>query len=189
MSQLTALTSPDLAPLAVKIPPPQPTPLPRPYPGKVVHAFAQPMIDEADMPQRFDRTAFTSPAIDRPMFNVVKNEDDEQRTLPPPDQFAAAVVGQSIEVLLGHRPVRQLQAWMHPLVYDALARRTGLGQRIRGKAEKCMAPRIKKVIVCEPRPGVAEASIVVFDGMKVRAAAVRLEVRRSRWHVTALEII
>lgn len=203
MSHTTALTAPELtapapelaapapefAPLTVEGPPPPPTPLSRPYPAKVnVAPLAKPMLDQEDLPARFDRTSFSSPKIDRPMFNVV-DDDEEKHPLPPPDRFAAAVVGQAIEVLLGHRPVRQLQTWVHPLVYDALARRAGLGQRIRGKAEKCMAPRIKKIIVCEPRPGVAEASIVVFDGIKVRAAAVRLEVRRSRWHVTALEII
>ncbi len=202
MSELTALaidhTSIDdtehnvteLAPLQVELPPPPPSPLPRPYPAKVnVRPLAQPFVDPADAPQRFDRTAFTSPKIDRPMFNAVSEDGNDARRLPPPDKFAAAVVGQSIEVLLGHRPVRQLQTWMHPAVYDALARRAGLGQRIHGKAEKCMAPRIKRVIVCEPREGVAEISLVVFDGTKIRGAAVRLEVRRSRWHVTALEII
>ncbi|MDP9806698.1 hypothetical protein J2S70_001280 [Trueperella bonasi] len=183
-----ALKNSELAPLNVKTPPRAPTPIPRAYPARSQpEPLAKPLLDPDDTPVRFDRTAFCSPKIDRPMFNVVT--DEPTRPLPPPDRFAAAVVGQAIEVLLGHRPVRQLQTWLHPLVYEALARRAGLGQRIRGKAEKCLAPRVKQVIVCEPREGVAEASVVVFDGTKIRAAATRLEVRKSRWHVTALEII
>ncbi|QOQ39290.1 Rv3235 family protein [Trueperella pecoris] len=157
------------------------------YPGKTATTLAAPALNAEDLP-KFDRAAFSSPKLDRRMYrdgplDVVPD------ALVPPDRFAASIVGQAIEVLMGHRPVRQLQTWMHPSVYEALSRRAGLGHRIHGKPEKCRSPRIKRVRVCEPRDGVAEASLVVFDGHKIRAAATRLEVRRGRWHVTALEII
>ncbi|WP_311590749.1 Rv3235 family protein [Trueperella bernardiae] len=163
-------------------PPPPPRQLPKSYPGRSSQSLPAPSNGEG-----FDRAAFTSPRIDRLMYNGESGKTTEKLT--PPDRFAARVVGQSIEVLMGHRPARQLQTWMHPDVYEALTRRAGLAQRVLGRAEKCMPPRIKRVRVCEPRDEVAEVSLVVFDGKRTRAAAARLEVRRGRWHVTALEII
>ena len=47
---------------------------------------------------------------------------------------------------------------------------------------------VRRVHVCQIVPGVVEASVVVHDGNHLRAAAVRLEVRRGRWRATALEI-
>ncbi|AHU90232.1 Rv3235 family protein [Trueperella pyogenes] len=162
-------------------------PLARP---KYPHCKAQPLIAPALGQTQFDRAKFSSPKLDRPMYNGTTGGNDAAcSTDTAPDRFAAAVVGQAIEVLMGHRPVRQLQTWLHPDVYDALARRAGLAQRVHGKAEKCRSPRVRRVRVCSPRAGIAEASLVVFDGKRIRAAAVRLEVRRGRWHVTALEII
>lgn len=168
--------------------PPPPTPLPRPYPDAQATPLAAPMLDPADVPHRFDRTSFSSPHIPPAPFGA-EVTPDQTRPLAPPDKFAAAFVRQAVEVLLGHRPARQLQTWMHHTVFEALARRAGLAQRINGKVEKCPTPRIKTVVVCKPRDGIAEASLVLFDGHKIRAAAVRLEARRARWHVTALEII
>lgn len=156
-----------------------------PNPAKTALTLAPP----ARQPQRttYDRAKFASPPLER--FMYAAEATAPAPTLVAPEKFAASVVGQAVEILMGHRPVRQLQTWLHPEVYDALARRAGLGRRIHGKPEKCRSPRIKRVRVCQPRPGVAEASLVIFDGKKIRAAAVRLEVRRGRWHVTALEII
>ncbi|MCI7304821.1 MAG: Rv3235 family protein [Trueperella sp.] len=166
----------------VTVPPPPPRQIPKSYPDRSAQSLPAPARGG-----EFDRAAFASPRIDRPMYNGEAGQSAE--TPASPDRFAARVVGQSIEVLMGHRPARQLQTWMHPDVYEALIRRAGLGQRVLGRAEKCMPPRIKRVRVCEPRKGVAEVSLVVFDGKRTRAAAARLEVRRGRWHVTALEII
>ena len=39
-----------------------------------------------------------------------------------------------------------------------------------------------------PAPGVIEASAVVLGGVRARAVALRLEVVRERWLVTALEL-
>ncbi|VEI13714.1 Rv3235 family protein [Trueperella bialowiezensis] len=182
---MSANTAAQLAPLAVTVPPPSSRPPAQPY--KVDGpALATPMLDSS-LPQRFDRVAFASPKVTTSIFADRSVEPGTQ--LPPPDRFAATLIKQAVEALLGHRPVRQLQTWLHPAVYEAFVRRAGLGQRINGRAEKCLPPHVKKVVVCIPREGVAETSLVIFDGTKIRAAAVRLEVRRSRWHATALEII
>lgn len=108
---------------------------------------------------------------------------------PNARKFAAQITIQAIEILQGKRPLRQLQTWLNPQVYQALARRASLGMRIFGKAERCPLPRLRRVRACYPRPGIAEVCVIVHDGIKMRAAALRLEARRENWQVTALEII
>lgn len=108
---------------------------------------------------------------------------------PNARKFAAQITIQAIEILQGKRPLRQLQTWLNPQVYQALARRASLGMRIFGKAERCPLPRLRRVRACYPRPGIAEVCVIVHDGIKMRAAALHLEARRENWQVTALEII
>lgn len=105
-----------------------------------------------------------------------------------PDRFAAALTAQAVEVLLGHRPVRQLHNWLSPGVYQALARRAGLGLRIMGTAPATKRPRVQRAMVCQPRRRIAEVTLVIHDGFRIRAAALRLEIRHDHWYVTALEI-
>lgn len=140
----------------------------------------------------YDRTAFASPPIaDAKLFI----NSTENRYLPPPEAagkpelFAAAIVGRAIEVLLGTRPPRQLQTWMTPPVFQALVRRASLGQRVAGKSPARHCPRVLRARVCHPSPRVAEVALLVNDGVRTRAAAVRLEIRRDHWHVIALDII
>ncbi|MFY9262689.1 MAG: hypothetical protein GX483_08525 [Actinomycetaceae bacterium] len=139
----------------------------------------------------FDRVALN--AVNTLPFNDV---DDDRRALDRPlpsgivsaGKFAAAMVHQAIEVLLGHRPARQLQTWISPGVFQSLARRAGLGLRIAGVADRTHIPQVRRVNVCHPRTRIAEVSVVVHDGQRLRGAAVRLEIRHDHWYVTALEI-
>ena len=48
---------------------------------------------------------------------------------------------------------------------------------------------IGSVIVCEPRDGVVEASVVVRGRARVRAVALRLEGLDSRWRATAVHVL
>jgi hypothetical protein len=48
--------------------------------------------------------------------------------------------------------------------------------------------RVRTARVCHPRDDVAEASLVVHDGGRLRAMAIRLEGRDGRWVVTALQV-
>ncbi len=141
---------------------------------------------------QFDRVTLAATRSD-----IDVSEDDDRYALdrPLPDglvsagKFASLIVRQAVEVLLGHRPARHLQTWMTSSVFNALVRRVGLAHRVAGKAERCLTPQVRRVHVCHPRTRVAEVTLVIFDGRRIRAAATRLEVRHGRWHVTALEII
>ena len=111
-----------------------------------------------------------------------------------PDQAASPLplitrlVIHAVEVLLCHRPATQLRHWLTPDVYQALSRRAGLAYRIKGPAPRTTAPVVRRLQYCRPQARVVEAAIVIYDGSKTRAAAIRMEYRRSRWLTTALEI-
>lgn len=158
----------------------------------------------APTPNKASPATLTSSTYDRIALHAVSNSksltaaffEEEAPPLIPAKKprpnarkFAAQITIQAIEILQGKRPLRQLQTWLNPQVYQALARRASLGMRIFGKAERCPLPRLRRVRACYPRPGIAEVCVIVHDGIKMRAAALRLEARRENWQVTALEII
>lgn len=111
------------------------------------------------------------------------------RDFPDPEQEAKILTLHVVDVLNGQRPLRQLRTWLTPAIYQALARRAELGQKLCGGPAKCGAPRIRAIRVFRPRPRIAEACAVVFDGRKTRAAALRLAAQHRHWHIHALEII
>ncbi len=123
---------------------------------------------------------------------------------PSPESRIAAqrFVSACVEALNGFRPVAHLRPLVAPLdfvsVTDQLTRRA---VRVR------MAPRIsprrgaqpgrerpsqvalRRMRVCEPRPGVAEAAAVLDHGSSSWAMAVRLECRRGHWLCTLLQVL
>lgn len=107
----------------------------------------------------------------------------EPATTPPPAPVCASVVVAAVEVLAGTRPLAQLVRWVSPQVYDALALR--VEQRAPGPARRAAVRRTR---VCWVDERVVEATVVVHDGVRVRAAAVRLELRRGQWRATVLQI-
>ncbi|WP_370870611.1 Rv3235 family protein [Arcanobacterium wilhelmae] len=98
------------------------------------------------------------------------------------------MIGQCVEVLLGHRPIRQVQNWMTPEVFHSLARHTSLIRRAGGAPARCLPPRVRRILATQPQPRTAECSIALFDGVRIRAASARVEVRRGHWQLVDLEI-
>ena len=137
----------------------------------------------------WDRLAF---AFQQEKVAPLDDDDDIDTSDPKKCELTSGALGQiivhTIEILLGHRPPSHLRNWLNPRVFDALARRAGLAIRIRGKAPRCKPPRVLRVQRCHPNERVVEAAVVVHDGQKVRAAAVRAEFIRGRWRIVALEI-
>ena len=138
----------------------------------------------------WDRVAIN--AADEPV--PIWLRDDFHPEMPLPKELEldkrviALLITHTVEVLLGHRPCAQLRNWLSPQVFSALSRRAGLAVRIKGRAPRTLTPRVRQVHMCQPRGRVTEASVVLHDGQKMRAAAVRLEFIRDRWRVVALEI-
>ncbi|MBD5786336.1 energy transducer TonB [Cellulosimicrobium terreum] len=111
--------------------------------------------------------------------------------LPPvdPQALCCAVVRAAVEVIRGDRTVHQLARWVTPEIYDALARRARLVVDEPTKAVTSTRPvGIRRVRVVRIGESAAEATVVVEDGERVRAAAARLELRRGTWRVVVLEI-
>jgi hypothetical protein len=103
--------------------------------------------------------------------------------LPAPGPWAGRLVQAVVEVIGGDRPLAQLVRWTHEDVYEqlkdvAVLRRSTWPRQVRAS--------VRSVHVAEPADGVAEVSAVVFDGVRARAFALRLEGADGRWSCTSL---
>ena len=110
--------------------------------------------------------------------------------LPDPGPWAGQIAQAILEVMSGLRPAPQVLRWTTPPVYAVVARRGALAARRRAAGTRSAARRavVRTVHVCEPADGVAECSVVVSEGVRVRAMAVRLAGQDGRWRVEALQI-
>jgi hypothetical protein len=108
--------------------------------------------------------------------------------LPEPRQWAAQFVQAAVEVTTGLRPPSQLVRWTNDEVRTLLARRADLARNTGARARQPRRGIVRSARVCIPRDGVAEATVVISDGPRIRAVALRLEGTDGRWRVTALRI-
>lgn len=102
--------------------------------------------------------------------------------LPDPGRTAGSVALAALEALAGGRPVLQLARWVSPSVYEALA------SRCVPPGRPTRRPTVRTTVVSRISETVAEASVALHDGSRVRAAALRLEAHRGSWRVTVLQI-
>jgi hypothetical protein len=105
-----------------------------------------------------------------------------------PTSVCCSLVLAAVESLAGIRAVAQLARWVTPEVYEALSTRAALTVRVLGAGAASRRPEVRRVRVCRIGEHVAEASVVIDDGRRVRAVAVRLESWRGAWRAVALEI-
>lgn len=122
--------------------------------------------------------------IPSPALQVIPNAE---ASLPDPKHVAERIALAAVEVLSGHRSVRQLQRWLAPHIYVELARSAGLQSRMKKLTR--LPGRVMNSRVCVPKQGVCEASVVIWDMTRPRACAVRLELHRGRWRANALDVI
>lgn len=118
-----------------------------------------------------------------------------QRTLsqdlPDPRAWAGRITLALLEVMTGVRPAPQVLRWTSPEVYAVVARRSALvARRVADGNAPRARPRLRviRVRVCEPADGVAEATVILRDGPRVRAVAVRLVGQDGKWRVGALQV-
>uniref|UniRef100_UPI0006936A98 Rv3235 family protein n=1 Tax=Dactylosporangium aurantiacum TaxID=35754 RepID=UPI0006936A98 len=119
---------------------------------------------------------------------------------PPPHPAAQRFVGMCVEILNGYRPAAHLRQVTHPkhcaAVTDQLTRRT---VRVRMSpshaARQGSLVRVRRMLVSEPLPGVAELVAVLEQGTTAWAMAVRLE-RQTRpapgtstWLCTLVQVV
>ncbi len=108
------------------------------------------------------------------------------RMAPPGDgrpgvRAEARLIAQLVlEVLTGRRPYHQLAGRTTSEVFEML---DSLAARMPGVA----APRLRRLRICEPKPGVAEVAVVAAIGPRAQALALRLVHDRGRWRCAAIE--
>lgn len=116
-------------------------------------------------------------------------DEDDRGAVPTTDprRFAHGVGIACVEAALGRRPAAQLARWVAPGVLDSLQRRADLVRRT-SVLTHARRPTARRVRVCTVDPHAAEACLVVDDGLRVRAVALRIEAHRGTWRVTTLDI-
>jgi hypothetical protein len=115
--------------------------------------------------------------------------------------IARAVAQGAVEVIDGTRPAQQLCRWLDPESYERLRLRAGLMRSVAATAAApagCSGapagPRasrsvaVRRVRLCRVSDDAFEAALVVLDRTRARAVALRIELQRGDWRVTALEI-
>ncbi len=128
---------------------------------------------------RPDRPAGSRPSGDA---HLTRSEVAE---VPDPMPACCALAQAAVEVIRGARPLAQLVRWLTPGVYDAVGRRAALGT---GVSQTGIRTTIRRVRLCRFGTDAVEATVVVDDGPRVRAVALRMELRRGAWRGVALEI-
>lgn len=96
----------------------------------------------------------------------------------------------AFESMSGVRPVHQLARWLEAGQYEKLRCRVALvtatqpddGTRLHRNTT------IRRTRLCPVSPGIYEASLVVAENDRVRAAALRVERRHGHWTVVELQI-
>ena len=97
--------------------------------------------------------------------------------LPEPNIWIEKFTQGAFEVMAGRRNGAQFARWTNRAVYFYLQHRNGLFN---------VAPKIHQVHICEPADGIAEATVTVRLGDRLKAAALRFEGLDGRWICTSL---
>ncbi|MGC5615264.1 Rv3235 family protein [Georgenia sp. Z1491] len=152
-----------------------------------------PPLPRTSLERPWDRVRFA--AEHRPGAEMFEDGPAPGRDEEPPradeadlERLAAGIVQHAVEALLGTRSPAQLARWLAPPLYESLSRRAGLAGRLQGRPDRFTHVVVRRTIGSTPSERAREVSVVVHDGTKVRAAAVRIEVFRGRWRAVALEI-
>ena len=126
------------------------------------------------------------PAMPAPEIFLSEAELDEtefsrqptnRESLPEPVVWIEKFSQGAFEVMAGRRNGAQFARWTNRAVYFYLQHRNGLFN---------VAPKIYHVHICEPADGIAEATVTVRLGDRLRAAALRFEGLDGRWICTSL---
>jgi hypothetical protein len=100
-----------------------------------------------------------------------------------PTAIAVAMATAYVEIRSGRRCAAQLEPYLTSAVSSRLE---SLVKRHRGRGAPSGGLSVRRVVTCRPSDDVAEVSVVIRDGHRCLAVAVRLEWRR-RWMVTVLD--
>lgn len=131
-----------------------------------------------DRPLPFDRPR-RHLALQPPAHSVLR------AAVPDPVPWGRRLLVGVIETAAGRRPLNQLTALLTPSVANGLRSEFELAARL-GSPHWTHCASLRSMRSSEPAANVAELSATVRAGDRVRAIAMRLEVRHGRWCCTRL---
>lgn len=112
--------------------------------------------------------------------------------LPAPELLLENLTRSIMEILAGARELEQIMRWVSEDVYRHLLTRVVSSARaraVKGAPAARPAFTIGSIVVCRPRDGVVEATVIVHGRARSRAVAIRLEGLDSRWRATAIHVL
>ncbi|MFI0432236.1 MAG: Rv3235 family protein [Candidatus Nanopelagicales bacterium] len=127
-------------------------------------------------------TTSTLPARIRPIDDFGRQPTPESE-LGDPAHVSRTIALAVLEVLVGRRPIRQLNGWVSNSTLAQLRAQCAA----RKGPPAARPPRVGSVHVKQPIDGIVESSIIVCEDGRYRAIAVRLEGLDGRWQCTAFE--
>lgn len=154
--------------------------------------MTHPSAPEASTQVAFDGTAALQLEPRFAADDFFDQQPTSSASLPDPRPLIENLTRCVIEILAGARELDQIARWLSDDVYRHLLKRVVLSSRARqakGTAAARPAFAIGSIMVCEPRDGVVEASVVVRGRARVRAVALRLEGLDRRWRATAIHVL
>lgn len=112
----------------------------------------------------------------------------DERDVAPLESLAGLLAVVLVEVLEGHRPALQLERLVTPAVALRIRHwvRINAGRRSRDAGRPAAAPRVRSVRCQRRGHDAAEAAVVIDQGGRSRAIAVRFDRQRGEWIVTDL---
>jgi len=152
-------------------------------------------MDQSAQPSSATATDGTSARVLRPRFDADEffgTQPTATSSLPDPRPLLENLARCVIEILAGARELEQIARWLSDEVYGHLLKRVIISKRARqatGRPATRPTFAIGRAIVCEPRDGVVEATVVVHGRARVRAVAIRLEGLDHRWRATAIHVL
>ncbi|MFT0762858.1 Rv3235 family protein [Scrofimicrobium sp. R131] len=117
--------------------------------------------------------------------------DAELENAPPvPEVFDPLVWSRNIariifDILGGRRDLNSVRRWLDPHLYTRLRARLAA---MPDDPPASMAARVRSARICQLTEHVVESSVVIEDQRRCRAVALRMEIFRGRWRLTALEV-
>lgn len=106
---------------------------------------------------------------------------------------AGRFLGTCLEIVNGYRPARHVRSLVSPIdAADIIEQLDSATTRISGHrrpGQPARTARLRRLRVCEPRPGVVEAAAVVGVAGRTWAVAFRLERRRGSWVGVSVQLL
>ena len=135
----------------------------------------------------------SSPAGPRPAPTGRLSPDALANATPEARRAAKRFLGTCLEIFNGYRPIAHVRPLSSPPEVAVVVERLTAGAaRISGRrhpGRPTPVVRLRRLRVCEPRPGVAEVAAVLGTAGRTWAMAFRLERRRGSWVGISVEVL